>query len=323
MPKKKKQISKSDLEDNLIIGYNSINDESPPNKKNKKIKNKKKDKKKKKKKKILRAEDGQPVKKIKTKKKPKTIKKKKKKKSRGILKKILKIFIKILIVLGIATGVILFLFVSPVFNIQEIKVSGANEISESVYLAMAGVEIGDNIFEIDKISGETTIQKEPYVEQVEIKRKYPNKIEINVLERVSCYVVEQNNKFFSLDKNAYILETSLSQVELPKVIGCKEDLENIEIGGRLNEEELEKFGDLIKIMDAIQNNDIDAKLTSIDITDKNSYIVEFAEENKIIMLGDASNLSAKMAWINLFIKDKKNDKRNNTLKFRLCIFFTK
>lgn len=60
-------------------------------------------------------------------------------------------------------------------------------------------------------------------------------------------------------------------------------------------------------MDALEHNNIDARLEYIDITDKNNYILEFTEENKKIILGEASDLSAKMAWINLFIKEHKNE----------------
>lgn len=60
-------------------------------------------------------------------------------------------------------------------------------------------------------------------------------------------------------------------------------------------------------MDSIKNNDIESKLTSIDITNDENYILEFASENKNIMLGEAKDLSAKMTWINLFLKEKKSE----------------
>ena len=93
---------------------------------------------------------------------------------------------------------------------------------------------------------------------------------------------------------------------MPVIKGCITNLADMELGDRIKEEDLSKFNDLIKIMDALQNNSISAKLSSIDISDHNNYILEFVEEGKNIMLGDASDLSAKMAWINLFIKEKKD-----------------
>lgn len=117
----------------------------------------------------------------------------------------------------------------------------------------------------------------------------------------------QIGKYFYLDKNGYVLNISLSAIsDMPQIKGITEGLENQEIGGRIDEKEFEKFNDLIKIVSAMENNSVTAKLNSIDISDKNNYILEFTEENKIVMLGDISELSTKMAWVKLFIENYKD-----------------
>ena len=65
---------------------------------------------------------------------------------------------------------------------------------------------------------------------------------------------------------------------------------------------------MIKILDGIKNNDIEQRLTKIDISDTNNYILEFAEENKTFMLGNTSDLSTKMLWIKRFIEQNKSAK---------------
>ena len=66
--------------------------------------------------------------------------------------------------------------------------------------------------------------------------------------------------------------------------------------------------DVIKIIDALNSNNITANLTSIDISSNQNYILEFAEQGKKVLLGEAKDLSAKMAWINLYIVDQKEEK---------------
>lgn len=289
MPTNKKKNKKYDMDNEIIIGYNTKKKtDNPPKKENKKKKARSK----------IKKEDTQVIKK----------KRKKKKKKNNKLKKILGLFFKLLVVIGIAIAIILFLFVSPIFNIQEVIIEGSNEINESVYMAMTGLEIGQNIFEIDKIGIQTTILKEPYVEAVEIKSVYPNKVEIHITERTASYIAEENGRYFSLDKNGYVLETNISALELLQIKGLRTKLEAVEVGERIQEEDLVRLDDMIKIMDAIQNNDIQAKLTSVDITDSHNYILEFTEEKKKVMIGDSSDLSAKMAWINLFMSEKQNER---------------
>ncbi len=74
-------------------------------------------------------------------------------------------------------------------------------------------------------------------------------------------------------------------------------------------------------MDAIKTNNVDAKLNNIDITDSSNYILEFTEEKKKIMLGDTNDLSAKMAWINFFIKENK-DKQGTVYLNTANVYFS-
>lgn len=279
--------TKYDIDNEIIIGYNTKKQKDNPPKNIKKKKQK-----------------------VTKKSKPETKKRKmqKKKKRKSNIKKILKILLKLVIIVGVFTCIVLFLFVSPVFNIKDISVVGAKEIPSSVYIAMSGIEVGENIFKINKSVAIEEITKQAYVEAVQINSVYPNKVEIVVEERQACYIAESNGRYFYLDKRGYVLNISLSSVDMPQINGISEELDSIEIGGRISQKEFDKFNDLIKIMNAIKNNMINAKLSSIDISDKDNYILEFTEEDKKIMLGDISDLSAKMAWIKMLIEGHKEEK---------------
>ena len=177
MPKKTTKKSKYDIDNEIVIGYNTrVKMDNPPKSK---VQPKAKQK----------AKTEQ-----KLQQKPKTKKRKviKKKKKKINIKKILKILLKIVIIIGILVCILLFLFVSPVFNIKEISVLGAKEIPSSMYIIMSGIEKGENIFKIDKTSAIDVIKKEAYVESAKINQIYPNKIEIVIEERTVCYVVESN-----------------------------------------------------------------------------------------------------------------------------------
>ena len=219
-----------------------------------------------------------------------------------------KYILRIIIAICFAAGIILFLFVSPIFNIKEITVEGESQISEGVYISLSEIKIGQNIFEIDKESIKSRIKEEPYVESVKIDLLYPDKVKINVTERYTSYMVEENGMYFYLDRNGYLLEKNYIAPDVLLIKGYTTDFENLEVGSRIGEEDLSKFNDLIKITDAITNNNIDTKLTSINISDHNNYILEFNEEGKTIELGDTSDLSAKMSWINFFMVKNKEDK---------------
>lgn len=294
--KSKKKSKEKNLDDEIIIGHNSkVKKDNPPKKKKKK--SKKKPNKKTNEKYI--GQESRP------KKVPKKQTKKQKKRKQKI-KRLLKVLLRIAILIGILAGIILFLFVSPVFNIKEIEIIGAEEISESVYKAMTGLDIDENIFSVNKSNIISTIKKEPYVEKVEVKTIYPSKVRVTITERKISYLAEKDGRYFYLDKNGYLLQTNLAPLDYLIIKGCTTDFSQMTEGERIDEKDIAGFNDLIKIVDAIKNNNIDIKLKSIDVTNENNYILDFSEEQKIVMLGDTKDLSSKMAWIDYFTKQNKN-----------------
>ena len=205
-------------------------------------------------------------------------------------------------------GIIAFLFISPVFNIIEVKVIGAEKINESVYIALSEISLGENIFKISKTNIINAIKTESYVDEVNVKRVYPGTVEISVKERKTAYNVEHNGIYVYIDKNGYILETNPEPYAVVTLEGIDSDLNSLELGDRLNEEDLSKFNDLMKIMNSLSKDNLKDKLTSINISDEKNYILNFKNDNKIIELGDTSDLSTKTSWIERFIDEEKDKK---------------
>ena len=76
-------------------------------------------------------------------------------------------------------------------------------------------------------------------------------------------------------------------------------------GSRLNTEDLQKLEDVIKIIDATNEAELNGKVTSIDITDKNEYSIYLSEDKKEVHLGDANNLSNKMLYVMAILEDEQ------------------
>ncbi len=288
---RKKENKKYNMDDEVIIGYNV---------------RLKKDKHPAKQKKVKATNNSKQTPKVKSntnkKQKPKTSKKNSK---YTRIKKILIALVKLILTIVIIVGILFFLFVSPVFNITEIKVENAKKISADTYIALSEIKKGENIFKLRKDRAKELIKNESYVESVKIRREYPGTVVISVTERKPRYMIEKNGMYIYIDKNGYLLEMNQTPLDLVILNGISTDLENKKIGSRLLDEDISKFNDLIKITDGLKNNSIDAKIYSIDISDSNNYILEFKEENKQVILGDVSDLSTKMLWIKELIELNK------------------
>lgn len=212
-------------------------------------------------------------------------------------KKRIKKVIKTLLLLAIIIGGICFALISPIFNIEDIKVTGNEQINSDTIVSLSQLQVGQNIFRFYKEKVINDIKTNAYVENVKIKRKIPNKIEITIEERKQDYNVEFLNGYAYINNQGYILEISEQKLDLPVIKGISTPQEQIVEGNRLNDDDLEKLETVIQTMNICKSYDLDKKVSSIDITDSNDYIMEMDEEKKIVHLGNNSNLSNKMLYV--------------------------
>lgn len=209
----------------------------------------------------------------------------------------IKFFFKLILFIGLIAGGIVFALTSPIFNIKEIRVLENSQITTETIISISKLKKEENIFRFWKENVITNIKENTYIESVKVKRKVPNIIEITVKERIPTYSVEFMGKYVYINTQGYLLEISEDSRQLPIILGRKTEEEKIVPGNRLNNEDLIKIEDIIKIMNSAKENNLDKKVTTIDISNKDEYIIYLEEEKKTVYLGDNKNLSNKMLYV--------------------------
>lgn len=217
---------------------------------------------------------------------------KRKKRNRRI-----KFFLKLILFIGLISGAIIFALTSPIFSIKNINVINNSEVASDTVISLSGLKQEENIFRFYKGSVVNKIKENSYIENVKIRRKFPNTIEIEVEERVAKYSVDYMGKYAYINTQGYILEISEDSRGLPIIQGITTKEEEVVPGNRLNNEDLSRLEDAIKIMNSASENGLDRKVTSIDISDKDEYSIYLEEEKKKVHLGDVTNLSNKMLYV--------------------------
>ena len=197
----------------------------------------------------------------------------------------------ILILILIAIGI--FLCTSSIFKIQEINISGNEQIMQEEI--QINNRIGRNIFLLSKGRIERDLKKIPYVKKVTIKKRLPNKLEIKIEERQKAYMIQSENGYLYLDNQGYILEESSINIAKPILIGTAS--QELVPGKRLEENDLKKLEDVIKIVENCKKIKIYDIITNINISDDEEYIIYIEEKRKFIYIGDSSNLANKMLYI--------------------------
>lgn len=212
-----------------------------------------------------------------------------------------------LIIILLIIIVLCLILTSSLFNITEIIVSGNKEVSSEEIISLSKIEKYINIFKMDKLQAVEGIEENAYIENVQIKRKFPNKIEIQVEERVVKYMLQFADSYVYINNQGYMLEISNEKLEIPILIGVTTDLSNIKAGNRINTEDLKKMDTVIKIYETAKRNGVDNLITKIDISNDKNYTLILEAEGKTAYLGDCSELNTRMLYLkDMLVKEKGN-----------------
>lgn len=221
-----------------------------------------------------------------------------------------KVIISMLILFIIAVGAIIYCLTTPMFNIANIEITGNSKNSVETYISLSKIQLNStNIFSITKSSIIKNIKENSYVNKVEVKRKLPNTLQINIEERKVAYQAEYNNQLIYIDEQGYILEineeknkNSISLKGLESTNGVLTE------GQRLNNNDLLKLDTVLKIVNYCKYNSIENKIESLDISDTSNYTIYFSKNKQIAYLGDATNLSERILWLKTILEKEKGNK---------------
>lgn len=304
---KKESVSKKkkhSLKNRNKKSRTSLDIEETPNinkKKLEKIKKQKKKENKKRRKEIQKQEKYEEKQRMKNKKRlsPQQMKKRKRK---------LQVIEILFLIALIITAITLFLL-SPVFKITKIEVKGNEKISSDEITSLSMIEKETNLFKINKKEITNNIKQNSYVDTIKINRKIPNTVEIVVEERKVDYILEVESFFAYIDKQGYILEVNSENIENKiKILGFKTAEENIKVGSRLEDEDIQAINVASKIIDSSENYSLKQYITSVNISDESDYVLFLESENKLVHIGDTSNLEIKMLYLQSILEKAKESR---------------
>ena len=221
-----------------------------------------------------------------------------KKKSRKSFTKILK-GIGIIILIA---GAIVFLCTTPLFNVTEIDVFGNENVSKEEIISLSQIKLDENMFKNLKKEIKQNIKGNAYIEDVDVKRVLPNKMQITVQERKVKFMVKLLETYAYINSQGYILEVTSQTKEVPIIEGISTPEEDIIVGKRLNDEDLNKLEVVLNIQASFEENEISRFITSINIKDTNEYTVYMAEKAKTAHLGNNTNIGTKVLYVKAILE---------------------
>ena len=171
----------------------------------------------------------------------------------------------------------------------------------------------DNLLYLNKSKIKNNIYKKlSYIENVKIKKKFPNKIFIETELTNVKFNIFSENKYYLISKNSKILEEREEPItEYITIIGVNFSISDL---GDMIYEDPDIKNIIHEISDACESKNLNL-IKSIDISDKNNIILNY--DNRInILFGDYKDIEYKILTISEIILNRINNTETGTLDTR-------
>lgn len=215
----------------------------------------------------------------------------------------------------IAVGVFITLSLTVFFPIKSIEVSKSTNCrySGEEIVDSSKLSIGTNLFITDLSNVESNItSKLPYIKSVEVSRKFPSSIVINVKDGSASAQIECNKQYYVIDDSGKCLEVKSGKAkDVPIIRGI--DIKSAKAGEKI---EQKKSGDrdLLKLSFDILKQGADNSFNFTVVNAAEEQNVWATLDNRIVMLfGTQSNLDAKLKFAVEVLNQRSNKTETGTL----------
>lgn len=199
-----------------------------------------------------------------------------------------------LVVIVAVIGVTVALMLTVFFNVKEIKIIGSSVYSEEQIIYASGIMNGDNLLKMSVEDIEIRIEESlPYIKDATVKKKFPDKVGIEVTPATEKYTLEMQDGMYVCDEEYKILRNITTRPEgVLRVKGL--DVETLEVGKTLKYKDNQQRDVLTELLNICSDNNLE--VTFVDI--KSLVDIRFAIGDKVyVKLGSYTDLGGKLTHL--------------------------
>lgn len=196
------------------------------------------------------------------------------------------------------------------FKLEKVKINGCTHYSNAQIIDEIDAEKGESLFHINISNAEKKILgKLPYVRSVNIKRRFPTTLQVDIQEEELLGAVYTEEGFALISTMGKVLETKVLALPegTPRIIGLPAQV--YEAGSYLKESS-KKNAELISQVQILQKVHEELKanhftdITYYDVTDVLGLQV-LIEDKLLLKLGTQTDLDYKLSFIHGVLEKKK------------------
>lgn len=193
------------------------------------------------------------------------------------------------------------------FNINEIKVSGeASEYTVEEIVEASGIAMGDNLLRIDTEDAEKKILDSLlYIETVDVKRKFPFSLEINVTRCIPAFNISYEMGTLVVSRQGKILENNGYVTEGLPVFYGYEPSETTASKKLVSKDDQKQK--IYNELTAAMLKDNENKIVSVDMTDKHETVITYSNDI-VFKMGNWNDIPYKLSLAERVMQEVGNEK---------------
>ncbi|MCT4563785.1 MAG: FtsQ-type POTRA domain-containing protein [Maledivibacter sp.] len=184
--------------------------------------------------------------------------------------------------------IFIILFKTNFFDISNIFVVNNEVLTNEEIISYSGIQMGENIFKIKLSEAGDKIIKCPLVKDVTIKRKLPNKLMIDVVERKKLAAASYMGIYFIIDDEGVILYTSHDINDICVIEGF--EFESFLEGESIKVENEEALNKAVALCTLMENSNL---IFRPRIVYNNENITLYINEKFKVEFGSGENLTKR------------------------------
>ena len=152
--------------------------------------------------------------------------------------------------------VILYFFLSSsYFTVKKVTVKGNSYYTKNEVKAIADSKTGQNLFFGSGIGRmKERLKKEPYFQEISVKRRLPDCISITVKERKQAAAIAYGKEYIVIDKNGTVLRKTDVMPEIPLLTGLT--VSKLKTGEKVEAEETDILKKTLRMLEVMKKGDL-------------------------------------------------------------------
>ena len=199
-----------------------------------------------------------------------------------------------------AAAIIAVLVYSPLFTFQQLIVHGNVHLDETELCEIARIHYGERLFEVKTDAITTNLLHDLRIESAVVRRQLPNKIEMEIVERIPVATVACDYGYLDFDRQGKVIASyrSLKGADIPIITGVK--LRDLYIG---DDNDNAQVAQVITFLSTIDPADI-GQISEVNITVPTA-VVAYTKTALPIRLGLLEGIPGKAGLTQDFLQDQK------------------